>query len=41
MIRERLGKELLYFDGGMGNPFAGKRIETRRAAGDMEPDSPR
>lgn len=38
MILERLGKELLFFDGGMGTLLQAKGL-LRRIAGDLESDA--
>ncbi len=37
MLLERLGKELLYFDGGMGTLLQSKGIAARRTPGSLEP----
>lgn len=39
MIRQRLGKDLLFFDGGNGNSASGKRARAGRITGDVESDT--
>lgn len=39
MIRQRLGKDLLFFDGGMGTLLQEKGLAAGRITGDVESDT--